>query len=329
MKRFFKLSALAAALSLLLSACGERRYQKEIFAMDTVMDLTVYAKSEDVINGAAQLIFELDSELDNNDAGSALSRLNASGGGEMTRSICDIINTAADIYSKTDGSFDITVAPVMRAWGFYEKDFRVPADSELSAALSKTGFDKLKINGRNIELCGTELDLGGIAKGYAADKTIEYFKENNVGSALISLGGNVYALGKNPNGRPWTVAVADPNDPENILGELEAADISVVTSGIYMRNFELDGKFYHHITDPETGKNPENDLASVTVAGPCSAVCDALSTAFFVMGEEKASEYLKKYGGAEALFVYKDGSISASGGLADTFKTERTMKIIH
>lgn len=326
--KLLKFPVLLLAIPLLCS-CGRPLHRKEIFAMDTVMSISAYgSRGGKLLEDAAQLIFELDSELDSTAPDSELSRLNSSGGGAISENMRIITEVSADVYKKTDGCFDITVAPLVKAWGFDKKEYRVPSADELSAALDKTGFDKISFEGGTISLNGTELDLGGIAKGYAAAKTAELLKDGGVSSAIMSLGGNVCAVGSKPDGSPWRVDIADPADTDAAVGTLNITDLSVVTSGIYQRNFSDASGFYHHILDPKTGKNPENDLASVSVIGADPTLCDALSTAFFVMGEEKAADYISEYGEAEAVFVYKDGSIAVTSGLNDIFETDRQIRII-
>lgn len=293
------------------------------------MDLAIYSSNgEELLNKVSDIIFSLDSALDRNDPNSELSKLNSSCGGTLSNDIRSIIDYSSEVYYQTNGSFDITIAPIMELWGFYTKEYRVPSDNEIHNALQKTGFEKISADGNSIALNGTELDLGGIAKGYAADKAASYLRENGVKSAILSLGGNIYALGSRPDGSPWRVSIANPSDPTGSAGTVKVSDKAVITSGTYQRNFTIDGTFYHHIIDPKTGKNPENDLSSVTVIGDNSSICDALSTAFFVMGIDKASEYLGEHTDIEAIFINKNGSISITSGLEDVFVSENNFNII-
>ena len=157
---------------------------------------------------------------------------------------------------------------------------------------------------------GAQLDLGGIAKGYIADRVAEYLRDAGVTSACINMGGNVIALGTKLDGSLWTVGIRDPNgSPSDSAAVLELSDRAAVTSGIYERGFDLDGVRYHHLLDPNTGWPVQNGLASVTVIGEQSDLCDALSTACFVLGEENSRPLIARYG-VRAIFLYTDGTRS-------------------
>lgn len=321
-------SFMIPVLIFVLCSCGARPAKKQIFSMDTVMDMTIYAKNgEELLDGAADKIFRLNTLLDRNNRESEVAKLNQAGGGEVSPELWDLLQIAAKVYKESNGCFDLTVAPLVELWGFYDKEYHVPTDTELMKALNRVGFDKVSL-GDSIKLNGTELDFGGIAKGYAADVVVQYFREQNVKSALLSLGGNVYAMGTKPDGTKWRIAIADPKNPQQSAAEVQVENKAVITSGIYQRNFERDGILYHHILNPKTGKNPENSLASVTVIGEQSALCDALSTAFFVMGMDKAVQYLDQHEGLDAVFIDREDRIFITSGIAETFKSDRIYEVI-
>ena len=227
----------------------------------------------------------------------------------------------------TDGALDITIYPVVRAWGFTANDvdyeYRVLGDDEISELLALVDYRKVEISDNSVTLGeGMMLDLGAVAKGYASDRIAGYLRQNGVTSALLNLGGNVYALGKKPNGTEWTIGVADPTNG-GYLGSMQVADMAVVTSGGYERFFTgSDGVRYHHIIDPSTGRPAESGLASVTVVGDSGARCDALSTALFVMGPDAAYDYWREHGGFEAVFLTADGELFVTAGLEDNFITQ-------
>ena len=321
-------SFMIPVLIFVLCSCGAKPAQKQLFSMATVMAMSIYAKhGEELLDGAADKIFRLNTLLDRNNRESEVAKLNQAGGGEVSPELRDLLQIAAKVYKESDGCFDLTVAPLVELWGFYDKEYHVPTDTELAAALSRVGFDKVSL-GDSIKLNGTELDFGGIAKGYAADVVVQYFQEQNVKSALLSLGGNVYAMGTKPDGAKWRIAIADPKNPQQSATEVQVENKAVITSGIYQRNFEKDGILYHHILNPKTGKNPENSLASVTVIGEQSALCDALSTAFFVMGMDKAVQYLDQHEGLDAVFIDREDRIFITSGIAETFKSDRIYEVI-
>ncbi len=183
---------------------------------------------------------------------------------------------------------------------------------------------------------GQSIDLGAIAKGYAADKIVQVLQEYEVPRANINLGGNVLAYGTRPGGAPWRVGIQDPkrtDEPNAFAGVLELEDSFAVTSGGYQRYFEENGKRYHHILDPATGYPADSGLASVTVVADCGEgsglsgmMCDALSTALFIMGEETALDFRRNWSGLpfELVLITEDGRVVATGGLADRFTLDES-----
>ena len=156
---------------------------------------------------------------------------------------------------------------------------------------------------------GMQIDLGAAAKGYVSQKLMELFRERGIESAVVSLGGNVQTMGKKQDGTRYRIGIVDPADGTSLYGTLEAEDQAVITSGIYQRYFEKDGKTYHHIMDKRTGKPAENNLASVTVIAKEGTMGDALATALYVMGEEKAVQYQKSHPEIQVILIRKDGSL--------------------
>ncbi len=164
------------------------------------------------------------------------------------------------------------------------------------------------------------LDLGSVAKGYTGDKVISLFKESGITSAIISLGGNVHALGSKPDGSPWKVALIDPNSPQTFIGNIEISDKAVITSGCYERYFVgEDGKQYCHIINPFDGYPADNGIASVTVIGSAGILCDALSTALFVMGKEAAIEHWREHNDFEMIIIEENGEITVTEGIKSSF----------
>ena len=336
MKR--RLAALLLMIfALFLTACGEKSAESEtrtVYAMDTVMNLTVYGENAAAaLENAEKELHTLDeSVLSRTAEGSELYALNASDGETVTYGADDIlpalIEAALTISDATNGAFDPTLAPVLDAWGFTKDLHRVPSADELAALLARTGRDKVALektaDGYSVALSdGTQLDLGGIAKGYAADLLRAQLEEEGVTSATLDLGGDVFVMGKKSDGSDWRIAVKDPGDTESYLGIVSASDAFIVTSGVYERYFEENGVRYHHILDPKTGCPAESGLVSVTVLCKNGAWADALSTACFVLGTDKAlalRDGLAAQGVAfELVFVTDDGRVLYTGGLAAAF----------
>ena len=292
-----KCFVLAALMLLSLTACGEsKNTTKTVYAMDTVMNLTAYGKDADAaLSEAEEMLYALDKLLDRHDADSAVSALNR---GETVKNaeLAALLEKAAKMRAETSGAFDPTLAPVLEAWGFGSEHPRVPSDSELAELLQAVGAEPFYTSdGDAVTLSrGAAIDLGGIAKGYAGDRVKEIFEAHGC-TGVIDLGGDVVFAGMKSDGSPWRIAVKDPNKPSDFLGTLtKTNECAVVTSGVYERNFTEDGVTYHHIIDPATGKSAESGLVSVTVVCGDAASADALSTALFVMGADKAEKLCAK-----------------------------------
>lgn len=340
-----RIAALFLALGMVLAAgCAQKDQdgpeQREVFAMDTAMVLTIYG--EDAVraaNAAEEEIYRLDSLLSRTNEASKVSLLNNAGGKMVPVGValCDLIQTAATYTELTGGAFDITIAPVVSAWGFTTDHYQVPEQEELEELLTHVGMEHVQLSGKsgasagyeNASLDpGTQIDMGGIAKGYASDRLSVIFQEHQIPQALISLGGNVLAWGSKPDGSAWRVGIQDPNapsDPNAYVGILQLTDAFAVTSGSYERFFEQDGVTYHHIIDPSTGYPAQNGLVSVTVVADAAqgngTMCDALSTALFVMGREEALDFWRS--GAcdfEMILVDENGLVTVTAGLEDCFQ---------
>ena len=336
MRRFGAL-ALAMLLAGSLTACGGgEMHTAQTFAMDTVMLLSAGGgDAEAALTAAEEELYRLDETLSRTREKSAVSLLNSAPAGTPTdvgQEVRALIAAALEFSDATAGAFDITLAPVSSAWGFTEDAYRVPAQAELDALLSHVGAEHVHLEGpASVALDqGTEIDLGAIAKGYASDAVAAIYRENGVTYGTVSLGGNVWVCGGNPEGRPWQIGIQDPARPEEAdayAGVLAMEDGYAVTSGGYQRYFEEDGKTYHHIIDPATGRPAESGLASVTVisagAEGSGTMCDALSTALFVMGEERALDFWRSgVYDFEAILVTADGRLLATEGVAGDFQPD-------
>lgn len=299
-------------LILLLSCRTETAHSAAGFACDTVVTITAYAPQE-TVDEALRLCSDYEAVLSKTAAGSDVDRLNRANGEpvEVHPETAALLSLAAEIGKASEGAFDVSIAPASALWDFNAGTPTLPDETALLAACERIDYRNLVIDGNTVTLKnGAEIDLGGIAKGYIADCVADFLKEQGVTSACINMGGNVVLIGAKPNGSLWTVGVRDPNGtPEQSEEVLTLSDAAVVTSGIYERGFDLDGVRYHHILDPKTGMPVQNGLASVTIVGTQSALCDALSTACFVLGEEKSRPVLERYG-VRAIFLYTDGTRS-------------------
>ena len=336
MKRITAL--LLAALAVCgLTGCGGTRDPDEaqesiqVIAMDTAMVLTAYGKeSTRAVYDAEEEVRRLDALLSRTSGSSEVSMLNGAGG-EMVpvgAEICTLIQTAGDFTEATGGAFDITIAPVVSAWGFTTDSYQVPDREALQTLLESVGMEHVHLSGGSARLDpGTMIDLGGIAKGYTADRVAEIFQEHAVPRGKVELGGNILVIGDKPDGTAWRVGVQDPKHPDEADGlvcVLNLTDAFAVTSGSYQRYFEQDGKRYHHIIDPATGCPADSGLTSVTVVADSArgngTMCDALSTALFVMGEDKALDFWRSgVYDFQLVLVTEDGRVVVTEGLKDGF----------
>lgn len=316
-------AVLTVALTLSLTACGggvqqEMGETRTVYTMDTVMNLTAYGENASAaLDAAEETLRTLDAKLDRHDETSTVSALNRDGTVEDAE-LAQLTDIAQTIGALSGGAFDPTVAPVMDAWDFTGDAPRVPSDEELSALLAHVGLEKLSVDGNTIALSdGAQLDLGGIAKGYAAEQCARQLEDAGAQAAMLSLGGNVQTVGSKPDGTAWQVGIADPDDPSSAIAVVRfTGSKALVTSGDYQRYFEQDGVRYHHILDPQTGRPVQNGLRSVTILADSGTLADGLSTALFVMGLERATEFWRASSDFEAVFITEDGTICATEGAA-------------
>ena len=222
----------------------------DVFAMDTVMNLTVYSKDKETAKKAltdgAKILLELDNTLSTNIVDSELYQLNKLGNMALGEDGKALMKSAKTFYQKTDGIFNIAIYPLVKAWGFTTNSFQVPSKEEIKKLLPLTNLNDVHYDENtgivDFEKKGMGIDFGGIAKGYASQKVISKFKEDGITSALISLGGNVHLLGKKPTGKNFVVGIQDPNNPEEYFCTIQSNDESIITSGAYQRYFEKDGR---------------------------------------------------------------------------------------
>lgn len=329
-----KISAILLVISaFLLTSCTKAPEKSEeyFFAMDTYMKIEAYGESaENAVSQARARVEALEKLWSATDENSEIYAINHGENPELSAETLDLLSFTLEMSAKTDGAFDATIYPVLTAWGFTTDEHRVPDESELAELLKKVGYEKVLVDGNKISLeRGMMLDFGGAAKGWASDECARIMRENGVKSALINLGGNVYAVGKRADGNLWRIGVADPqSESTENAGIISVCDRAVVTSGSYQRYFTQDGKTYGHIIDTKTGFPADNDLLSVTIVAEEGKLCDVLSTALFVMGREQAEQFWRKNGGFEMILIEKSGEIYVTAGIAENFTSDKIVHII-
>lgn len=346
------LTAAGICIGILILTEGSRYFvqnqkcQKQLFAMDTYMEFTAYGKnSEKAVDAAIEEVQKLDAMLSAENSKSEVYALNEQGNLQATDDLAELILRGKEIYQETDGLFDDTIYPVMKLWGFPTGNYHVPTAAEVQKKLALVDGNKVEIQTRDSDEKGRDskektkfvtlgadqqIDFGGIAKGYTGQELAELFQEYGVSSALVSLGGNIQAIGTKPDGSSWKVGIRDPKGgQQDYIGVLSVENQAVITSGGYERYFEEDGKTYIHIINPRTGYPADGDLLSVTIVSRDGTLADGMSTALYIMGYEKACQFWRQHREEfNVILVTDDGKIHISENLKENFQTECDLEMI-
>lgn len=305
--------------------------EKSEFAMDTLVSIRASGKgARQAVDQAFDEIRSVEFLLSSYVPSSDISRVNSEAGRGYVTVSSDtlwVLERARQFYWKTSGAFDVTVAPLVRLWGFDSGNYRVPTNEEIQDVLQLVGFDKVLIDEVQVavrfEREGMSLDLGGVGKGYAVDRAYSLLEKQEVDSAFISAGtSSIRVLGAKPGGKPWRVGIGHPRSPGEYLGviSLRSGD-ALGTSGDYQQYFEKDGVVYSHIIDPHTGLQPR-DLSAVTILARNALDADILSTAVFVLGSVKGMELVESLKGVEAVLFTANGDILVSSGMNGRFELQ-------
>ena len=345
MKKTIKLISMIFIMALIIithTACGgEEPVSKSDFCLDTACDIAIYddmkkADAEAILDEAFALMRDYENLLSRTISTSDVAKINDAKGKaiKVSTDTAEAIKMAVDISEASGGVFDITVGKVTNVWDFKSENPQVPEAAILTAALPHIDYKNISLGNTNqitLQDSEAQIDLGGIAKGYIADKVCAFLEEEGVTSAVINLGGNVVVIGEKAEATPWTIGIERPfTDRTEIIGTIQVTDATVVTSGIYERKFEQDGVIYHHILDPATAYPAKTDLEAVTItaAKGNSGLCDALSTACLILGKDKAPKFIEKIqakypeAGLEAAFIDNNGNIVQTDGMKITFIEE-------
>ena len=313
--------ALAACLSAQAVASPRgtlARHEATRLSMGCVYGIAAYGPDGDALprflDEALDEVDRIDRLMSHYRPDSPLSQLNQRAAGGVVgvdRELFDFLALAIGYSRESEGAFDITVGPLMKAWGFFRGDGRVPAPAELAEARERVGYGHVRLDAATrtvrFDTPGVELDLGGIAKGYAVDRAIALLRERGVTAALVSAGGStVYALGAPPGQDAWTVSVQDPLTAGRVAITVALRDRSLSIAGVSEKFFERGRTRYAHIMDPRTGRPVRNVLA-VAIVAPSGTAGDALDDAVFVKGVTGSRSYLQRYPGAEAYLFLPAG----------------------
>lgn len=293
-----KTAVLCLLVIVLLSSCksAPKEVQRTEFLMDTAITITAYGdKAEQAVESAFVEMKRVADLMNANDPNSEVALINKNAGIKPIKVSSDTFELLerCQWYSElSGGAFDVTVRPLVELWAIGKKDKYVPTDEEIQQVLKLVDYRKIELDPKEktvfLPVPDMGIDLGGVAKGYGADRARNILKKQGVHSALIAAGGNIWTVGQRPDGKKWRIGIRHPRQEtgDELLGVLSCQDLAVVTSGDYERYFVKDGVRYHHIFDPYTGF-PAQSLVSVTIVSTDSAEADILSTAVFVLGVEK------------------------------------------
>ncbi len=317
-------------LPLLLGGCSKAPLYVQGFAMDTLITITVYDKAyEDIARDSLSLLDQYDAQWSAHRAGSDIDRLNQDGQAVLTGDTAELMFASMQYSAVSGGAFDLTIYPITSLWHLSTRtdDESLPNEQSIRNACALVDANSLALeqvgDGVSVTLKpGMGIDLGGIAKGFAADKLKVYLESKGVNNAIVSLGGNVCLIGS----ETYTVGLEDPR-ADGIFGKLKVSDVQVVTSGDYQRYIEVAGQRIHHIFDPATGQSVHNGLCSVTVIGQNGAQCDALSTAVFVLGLDRGMALVESQG-LDAILVMEDGRIYMTDGAKQVFMLVNTTYVV-
>lgn len=323
---FKKTAGLLLSILLIISQVGctsSEPVSKTDFYLNTTCTIEIRGMAEDE---ASEIIDNAFAEcgryeglfsrtLENTD----ISKVNNANGQKVTVSpeTAGLIMQGLTLAEETDGLFDITVGQLTDLWNFSAAEPKVPADDKIKETLPTIGYEGVHLHETTVQLDDGEtwLDLGAIAKGYIADRLVEFLEDQGVTCGIVNLGGNIVTIGTKEDGSKWNIGLEAPySDRQEMIGGIEMEDMTVVTSGTYERYIEKDGKKYHHILDPETGYPVDSDIISVSISSKKgnSGLCDGYSTVCLLLGREKAEEFMKDKDGFEYCIVDTKGKIYQS-----------------
>lgn len=294
------------------------------FYFDTVITITLYDKSyEPLLDECFQLADYYEKLFSATVSGSDIDRINQSNGTPVTvdDETIALLNTGLKYCTLSEGKFDITIGSLSSLWNFSNNNGTVPDADKIADAVSCTDYHSISINGNTVTVSNpqTRIDLGGIAKGYIADKMKEYLNKNGVTEGIINLGGNVLTVGPKDDKDSYTIGIQKPfSEDGTAMASIDITDATVVSSGVYERYFYVDDVLYHHILDPATGYPYENNLLGVTIICPHSVDADALSTTCFALGLTDGMQLIESLEDTEAIFITDDDKMHTSSGIGTT-----------
>ncbi|QAA30927.1 FAD:protein FMN transferase [Clostridium manihotivorum] len=294
------------------------------FGLGTLIHLRAYGgKNEIAIDEAIKLINEIDNKMSAFKESSDICRINFKAGLEaeiVSKETFYVLEKAKEYSKLTEGTFDPTIRPLVELWNLGGKQGHIPSKEDIEEKLKLINYkdiilDKEKLSVK-LKNNNQKLDLGGIAKGYAADRVRDVLKKYKVKSALIDLGGNIYVLGNKESGEKWNIGIQNPfKERGQYVGVLSLSNKSIVTSGNYEKYFISEGKRYHHILDAKTGFPSESEIVSATIISDDSIDGDGLSTGIYILGVEKSLEILEAVDGIDGVLITRDKKVYVTSGI--------------
>ncbi len=333
------------AIAVLIVSCSKPEAKLQKFTLDGRVQGTYYhivyyhfddkaatkknlLTQADIQHGIDSIFKAIDETLSLWNPNSILSKVNDNKETLLNQIFIDNFNSAMAFSALTDGDFDITVAPLIKAYGFANEKGSKPTGRQSDSLLQYIGYKKVQIKDRKLEkqYPQTQLDFNAIAQGYTTDCISKYLSAHSITSHIVDVGGEVYASGKKPDGQQWRVAIEQPSDsidaPRQYNTLIRLENQSIVTSGNYRKYTIENGIKYTHTINPHTGKPAKHSLLSVSVTAPTSTEADALATAFMVMGMEKAEQFMVKHPEYQAVFIYCDEDGKTKTKISEALKSK-------
>lgn len=326
------MSVLIGAVLILIFITGNNKksyIEREIYSLGTLNQLRVCGKNaKKAIEESVIKLNEIDDRMSVFKEYSEISKINKYAGSEpqiVSKDTYYVIQKALKYCSLSKGAFDITIRPLVALWAIGKEEAGIPNSNEIKEKLKIVNYKDLVLDEDTSSIFlkneKQEIDVGGIAKGYAADEVRNILLKNDINSALINLGGNILVVGKKENGSSWTVGIQDPTKARGEFAlTISVTDKSVVTSGNYERYFVQEGKRFHHIIDPITGYPSESDIISATIISENSIDGDGLSTGVYIMGIHKAIKLIEEIKGVEAILITRHKEVYVTSGMRENFK---------
>lgn len=333
-----KLIFILLCLLLCFNSCNSKNQiiEKHGFYFDTIITITLYGNyDEKIIDDCFSIAKNCEQLFSNTIPTSDISKINSNPEEFVTVDplTLQLLEKALFYCEQSNGTFDITIGKLSELWNLSElaklenqifTETDLPTSNQIQSLLPDIDYHSIEINDHAVKLgcANCKLDLGGVAKGFIADRMKEFLVSQNVSSACINLGGNILTIGQKPNHQPFIIGIQKPFAERNeTIAKLSVSDKSIVTSGIYERYIQVNDTIYHHILNPGTGYPIDNDLASVTIISEQSIDGDALSTICFLLGKEKGMDYINQRTDIEAIFITKENEILYSDHAKDLLLT--------